>query len=220
MILQDSKELLARAYFFLGQWKRQISIFIFFVSIFTAIIFSFDAHWLPYFISAENSRSEDIAQFLSFWGDFQTGTLITVAFLWFVGFILKNDYWKRTALACLFAAVTAGIVVNIISFASGRPRPSTGIADGFYGIKTEYAYHSFPSGHSATSFGTATALAVAFPPAALPALTAAGAIAWSRLSLNRHYPSDIWMGGMIGIFFGVLFGAAARKTKGDTTLRS
>jgi membrane-associated phospholipid phosphatase len=36
-------------------------------------------------------------------------------------------------------------------------------------------------------------------------------VVWSRMELNRHFPSDVLVGSIIGIYCGVLVGAAGRN---------
>ncbi len=57
---------------------------------------------------------------------------------------------------------------------------------------------SFPSGHAATSFASATALMFMDVRIGLIALFVACVIAFSRLYLFVHYPSDIFMGAVSG----------------------
>lgn len=212
-MINEIKNLLAQAWHLAARRKYAILIFVLCVAALTVAIFPHDASWLSSLISTENSSAEDAARFLSLWGDFQTGTLMVVVLLLLGGKFLKKIHWQRVAIACLLAAILAGLTTNVISFATGRPRPYMNIKDGFYGFEKDYTHHSFPSGHSTTAFATATTLSVAYPPIAIPALAAAGAVAWSRLSLNRHYPTDILVGSSIGILFGILLGTAARRIK-------
>ncbi|MFZ5806526.1 MAG: phosphatase PAP2 family protein [Verrucomicrobiota bacterium] len=183
------------------------------VGVATVWVFPHDAEWVRALSPGKDSPMW--AKQFSFWGDFYTGTLILGAILWFIGFFRKKDLWKKTAIACVLAAAFAGILVNCFRLTLGRPRPSSEIADGFYGLQKSYAYHSFPSGHAATAFGTATTIAVALPPLGVPAVVAATGVVAARVSLKRHYVSDILVGGFVGICFGVAFGCAAKKTKSE-----
>ena len=59
---------------------------------------------------------------------------------------------------------------------------------------------SFPSGHSSTSFMLATSLSLQYPKwyVIAPAYLYAGTVAYSRMDLGVHYPSDIIGGALIG----------------------
>jgi undecaprenyl-diphosphatase len=71
--------------------------------------------------------------------------------------------------------------------------------------------HSFPSGHTATSFAAATILS-AFVPRAAPAFyLLALAIGWSRLYVGVHWPLDVVGGALIGLATALLLLAAVRR---------
>ena len=59
---------------------------------------------------------------------------------------------------------------------------------------------SFPSGHSSTSFMLATSLSLAYPKwyVIAPAYLYAGTVAYSRMDLGVHYPTDVLAGALIG----------------------
>jgi membrane-associated phospholipid phosphatase len=59
-------------------------------------------------------------------------------------------------------------------------------------------YHSFPSGHAATAFAVAAALARAAPGRRRVWLAVAAGIGASRVLLNAHFLSDVVGGGVIG----------------------
>ena len=63
--------------------------------------------------------------------------------------------------------------------------------------------YSFPSGHSATAFASATVLQRRFGwKAGIPAYAVASYVAASRVDMQRHYLSDVVFGAAIGIVAG------------------
>jgi len=42
-------------------------------------------------------------------------------------------------------------------------------------------------------------------------------VVWARMELDRHYPSDVAVGSVIGIYFGLLvgLGARVRRARGE-----
>ena len=63
---------------------------------------------------------------------------------------------------------------------------------------------SFPSGHSATAFAAATAVAVLCPRLRPFALAIAAAVALSRVYLRVHFPLDVVAGALLGCGVGAL----------------
>lgn len=63
---------------------------------------------------------------------------------------------------------------------------------------------SFPSGHSLAVFELATVLLLRDRRIGIPALIASILVAFSRLYLYVHYPSDVLAGILLGILFGFL----------------
>jgi membrane-associated phospholipid phosphatase len=72
---------------------------------------------------------------------------------------------------------------------------------------------SFPSGHAASAAAFATAVAVAFPAAALPVAVLATGVAWSRVHTGVHYPGDVLAGVLLGTAVGLLVGRRALRMR-------
>lgn len=62
--------------------------------------------------------------------------------------------------------------------------------------------YSFPSGHATTSFGLAYMLSTFYPfwPVQTGSYLAAFVIAFSRVYVGEHYPSDVISGALLGVF--------------------
>ena len=123
---------------------------------------------------------------------------------------------RRTGLAMGIALIMGLIVCNLITkpvFARIRP----------YDYQLEHygkvipllidAMHdySFPSGHTMASFEAATALALGNKKLGIPALILACLIAFSRLYLYVHYPTDVLFSIAMGIAFGFIAHHRAKK---------
>ena len=84
-----------------------------------------------------------------------------------------------------------------------RPRPYTYFPEMTLLI-APLADFSFPSGHTFSSFASATALFLYHKKAGIAAYILAAIIAFTRLYLYVHFPSDVIAGMLLGIFSGWL----------------
>lgn len=182
----------------------------------TWLIILNDVSLLSQINTYRNTTLESIARWFSFWGDYPTGSLTIAAALWLAGYFSRKINWRRAAIACLIAATITGTISVTTRCMLGRPRPSAHIADGLYGPSLSYNYQAFPSGHSATAWGTATALIITAPPVGIPLACGAAAVVWSRMYLERHHPSDIFAGSWIGILGGLIAGLGCRYSSRKT----
>jgi undecaprenyl-diphosphatase len=120
---------------------------------------------------------------------------------------LGCDLWRRRAplafLAAASAALATSLVVSPLKELFGRDRPPEADPDlGSLVAIPENA--SFPSGHAATAFAAATAIAILSPKARPYALGLAAAVALSRVYLRVHFPLDVLAGALIGAALGAL----------------
>ena len=77
---------------------------------------------------------------------------------------------------------------------------------------------SFPSGHTTASFAALVAFSYWYPKAGLSLLTLGILIAWSRLYLFVHYPSDVASGMLIGTLCACIGIALVRRAFKPLTL--
>lgn len=164
-----------------------------------------DHAWLKELKADRKSPLRPWAEAISYWGDFAQYNLGLAALIWATGYVRRSRWLQRLAVATVIAATLAGLTCNVFRFSLSRPRPRANAEDGLYGFRGTvqgWNYHSFPSGHTATAFGTSTPLLVAGGPAGAVVTLFSSSVAWSRLSLQQHFPSDVLVGAMLGLIYG------------------
>lgn len=132
----------------------------------------------------------------------------TGGFIWLIGFVIPmliSRRFRETGVI-MMAALGFNFILGeiIIKKSVGRDRPSTRISDDDMKINKPKD-HSFPSGHSASSFCAFTVTLLCCPVWIwLPALALAGTIAFSRMYLRVHYLTDVIGGIALGVMDGGL----------------
>jgi membrane-associated phospholipid phosphatase len=116
-----------------------------------------------------------------------------------IGLWKKNGTLKKQGLYMAGSAIISTGLTTLVKRTVKRDRPYI-----TYPEIVPLAYektHSFPSGHTSAAFCTATTLSLSFPKwyIAAPAYLWAGSMAYSRLHLGVHYPSDVVGGVVIGV---------------------
>ena len=112
--------------------------------------------------------------------------------------------------------VTAALVLNLILCNIGikplveRPRPCDIRPEMLELIPRPHGW-SFPSGHSSASFAAASALLFARCRLWIPCGILAAVIAFSRLYLYVHFPTDVLAGSVLGIFCGFAAAVLLRR---------
>jgi undecaprenyl-diphosphatase len=126
--------------------------------------------------------------------------------------MLGGSKGRRAGAATAVASLAATYVVQTrVKPLFRRVRPFVNREARVIGIRPPD--DSFPSGHTASSFAAATALAFFYPKAAPVAYTVAAGVGLSRVHLGVHFPSDAAVGGVIGIGIGT-FAAWLFKQRG------
>jgi membrane-associated phospholipid phosphatase len=115
-------------------------------------------------------------------------------------FIHKRPGLYDAAMLMLLSVVVSGVATNILKLLIGRSRPYNLLRTGEYGfapMKIDYAYNSFPSGHTATVVAVALSLSIAFPRLRMPLYGVGVIVACTRILMNHHFVSDVIMGGVL-----------------------
>lgn len=150
--------------------------------------------------SAEKLSSDGFFRFVSNSDTYVvTGIPITMAI---IGLARNDDKLLRNAcVTAVGTAVSFGITTGL-KYIVNRDRPFVTYPEDIAN-KTEHNYTesvSFPSGHTTTAFATATALSLEYPKwyVIAPSFVYAGSMAYSRMHLGVHYPSDVIVGALVG----------------------
>jgi len=130
-----------------------------------------------------------------------------------IGLGLAADVLRRRRVPIAFlaagaATIVTSIVVDVLKNTFDRARPPES-DPGLGSLVAIPDNPSFPSGHAATAFAAATALAVLCPKLRPWALGLAAAVALSRVYLRVHFPFDVLVGGLLGAGLGALAGYVA-----------
>lgn len=114
------------------------------------------------------------------------------------GFVKHNNETKWNALEMVASIAIDQAVVQGMKYAINRDRPFSVYSD--ITQKIDVNDPSFPSGHSSVAFATATSISLEYPKwyIIIPSYAWAGTVAYSRLHLGVHYPSDVLAGALIG----------------------
>lgn len=149
------------------------------------------------FIS-ENLRCPFLDTFFSLVTKFGDGGIFWIAVTIFLLIIPKQ---RKTGLMMAVAMILGFIIGNgILKNAVARIRPYDLVETEI--ILKRLSDFSFPSGHTLVCFEAATVLTLRKSRLCIPAVIIAVFVAFSRLYLFVHYPTDVIVGAVLGILFG------------------
>jgi membrane-associated phospholipid phosphatase len=111
---------------------------------------------------------------------------------------IRNRFLILASVLILVAVISQGVKTFI-----SRARPFT--THSFIEKLSEGGDSSFPSGHTAEAFAIAASLSLLFvkKKIIIPVFSWAVLVAYSRMALGVHYPSDVLGGMLIGTFIGL-----------------
>lgn len=118
--------------------------------------------------------------------------------------LCKNRLLKQKSYYLILSVIASVVVTNILKYSINRPRPF--VTYSFIEKVTSGGSPSFPSGHTSDAFVLATALSLAFPRPWVIGLSFSWAIlmGYTRMGLGVHYPADVLVGALVGVFAAVM----------------
>ena len=146
---------------------------------------------------------DDIMLAITTLGDVGILWIVTAILLLAVPAIGKEDAthlkMRRMMGICMLVAMVLNLICGnlILKNLVQRPRPSW-VDTSVVPLITPKDY-SFPSGHTSASFAAACSIFLYHKKLGIAAFTVAGLIAFSRMYLFVHYPTDILGGMLLGI---------------------
>ena len=113
--------------------------------------------------------------------------------------------WPTLRSALALSLASAGLAVNVLKYLFGRARPDR-VHDqtifygpfGMFNHGAGVAIDSMPSGHTTAAFAMATALAWRWPRWTFLWYLLAAGVGVSRTFVDRHFPSDVILGALLG----------------------
>jgi membrane-associated phospholipid phosphatase len=169
-----------------------------------AILYIFDEDIYSWVQERKNPSSNDFSYLMSSLGNgLFLGGLITA--LYSIGEFSNTPSLRKTALLSMESWLTSGVVVLSLKFLIGRARPYTreGSTE-FRPFSTGSDHYSFPSGHATSAFAVASVIAGQSDSKFVDILvySLASMAAVSRVHDRKHWPSDVFIGSVLGYVVG------------------
>jgi len=124
-------------------------------------------------------------------GSYEGGATINLGVFFFGG-----DRESHNAKLATVSWVSAAAATTLIKGIVDRDRPNHS--------QTSRWDTSFPSSHTSTYFSLATVYALKYPSLTIPLAVVGAGVAYSRVFLGEHYPTDVLAGAALGIGVGYL----------------
>lgn len=146
-----------------------------------------------------SNRNKSLDPTFRFLTNSVTPLTIAVPAGYITAYLIKKDTAsKSNAIIVCSSIIIAGVVSTSLKYAVNRDRPFVTYPD--IDKATSGGSPSFPSGHTSAAFSLATSISITCPKwyVIAPSFLWASSVAYSRMDLGVHYPSDVLAGAIIG----------------------
>jgi hypothetical protein len=120
--------------------------------------------------------------------------------MWLLSYPSHREHWRETGFLAGEAAINSLVAAEVLKYSLGRERPYQGDGSGpFFSGGT-----SFPSEHATAAWAVAGVIAHEYP-GPIPKILAYGLasfVSYSRIRAQQHFPSDVFVGSMMGQMIG------------------
>ena len=182
----------------------------------TDTFFNFDISLLRLIQEHRIEAFDQVLYYISYFTSFiSSGLILTILIISLKkkSKLLRTVFYKM--LAVLIVAATISFTLkNLIT----RERPFVTYPD--IEKLSQAGSSSFPSGHTIEAFAIAVAFSIAFPRLKfiIPLFIWASIVAYSRMALGVHYPSDVIAGMIIGGLIGWIVPALMRRGSSEAVI--
>lgn len=140
------------------------------------------------------------------WADKAVSGMFFVAYATLCLYVIMQKVSVDAYMGVLFPPLLCLLMVTVLRMAVERPRPYTEQGAHITPLveKKHGDMQSFPSRHVASAVVIASVFLPFFPNAAYGLYFLSGVLAYLRFSMGFHYPSDLFTGGLVGLFAGFI----------------
>lgn len=174
----------------------------------TGVAFMLDKPVQNLMLNSQSAFGDDFTRISNYLGDKKIMIPALAATLG-SSYLLNDSRLKRTSWDAIKSLVAASIVTEVLKTSAGRARPFMNEGPhSFHPFNGADYYKSLPSGHATVAFAIFTPYAETYSRwiYLVPA-----SVAYSRMYNNKHWFSDVVVGGGLGFISGYFFSHHPRK---------
>lgn len=207
--LKDTRDIIVSP----GSWKGRDWLLFGGVMATAATVYVFDSEIHDFAGRNNTSATEWISKYVAEPIGSGLYTIPLLGAFYAAGAIGNNNHNKNVALTGVKAFLLSGGAAFLAKHLSHRHRPSQDEPPDPYLWEGPFSggweYTSFPSGHTAVAFAVASVIGSGYKDktwVGITSYTLASLVGLSRIYDNKHWPSDVFAGAVLGTYIGTFLG--------------